>query len=196
MYSKKAGKCGPLRHSLRPDPPLFHNSFLAITMIRQPRNMTTHPLLMWSSLAFKTTEMLLASAQVIGHRTARMANAGAIPNTRDQKEFTLMGKEKVEAVAESAWAMTTRMIGINQQLAAMTFRQMLDTSNGFLALATSATLTQSNRRRTQLLRDALAHSTGSAAHLAGSMAGLAQQGLKPIHSRATRNAKRLRKVKL
>ncbi|MDB5795853.1 MAG: hypothetical protein JWR25_2232, partial [Noviherbaspirillum sp.] len=41
--------------------------------------MTTHPLLMWSSLAFKTTEMLLASAQVIGHRTARMANAGAIP---------------------------------------------------------------------------------------------------------------------
>jgi hypothetical protein len=196
MYSKNAGKCGPLRHSLRPDPPLFHNSFLAITMIWQPQNMTTHPLLMWSSLAFKTTEMLLASAQVIGHRTARMANAGAIPNTRDQKEFTLMGKEKVEAVAESAWAMTTRMIGINQQLAAMTFRQMLDTSNGFLALATSATLTQSNRRRTQLLRDALAHSTGSAAHLAGSMAGLAQQGLKPIHSRATRNAKRLRKVKL
>jgi hypothetical protein len=165
-------------------------------MTQRRRKTMTNPMLMWSSVAFKTSEMLLASAQVIGHRTARMASAGPLPNARDRKEFTLMGQEKVEAIAGSACAVTFRMIAINQQLAAMAFKQAVGTSTGLLALAASASPAQSNKRQAKLLRGALAHSMSSASHLAASMAGLAQQGLEPIHSRATGNAKRLRKIKL
>jgi hypothetical protein len=78
----------------------------------------------------------------------------------------------------------------------MAFKQMVDASNGFMALATSTSIGQSNRHQSKLLRNAITQSTASASHLAGSMAGLAQQGLKPVHSRATGNAKRLRKIKL
>jgi hypothetical protein len=36
-----------------------------------------NPFLMWSRLAWKTGEMAIASAQVIGHRTSRPALSGA-----------------------------------------------------------------------------------------------------------------------
>jgi len=49
------------------------------------------PLVLWRDLATKTLEMMLASAQVIGHQTGRMALAGPAPNARDRREFTLMG---------------------------------------------------------------------------------------------------------
>jgi hypothetical protein len=46
-------------------------------------SLSAHPLLIRSELTFKTGEMMLASAQVIGYRTNRMALAGPAPNTRD-----------------------------------------------------------------------------------------------------------------
>lgn len=50
--------------------------------------------------AVTTAETVLASAQVIGLRAGRMALAGATPNARDQREFALMGKEKIDAGAQ------------------------------------------------------------------------------------------------
>jgi hypothetical protein len=43
--------------------------------------------------------MMSASAQVIGHRTGRMALAGPAPNARDRREIALMGQQKIEAGA-------------------------------------------------------------------------------------------------
>src|SRR5664279_4822825 len=63
------------------------------------------PFILWGDLATKTVEMMLASAQVIGHRTGRMALAGPAPNARDRREFALMGQEKIEAGTQSAQAM-------------------------------------------------------------------------------------------
>ncbi len=40
------------------------------------------PFMLWSDLATKTREMVLASAQVIGHRTGRMALAGGTSTGR------------------------------------------------------------------------------------------------------------------
>jgi hypothetical protein len=40
----------------------------------------TNPFLVWSRLAWKTSEMMLASAHVIQHRTGRVAEAGATPD--------------------------------------------------------------------------------------------------------------------
>ena len=163
---------------------------------RRTRLISANPFLIWTELALKTSEMLFASAQVISHRTSRMANADAIPNARDQKEFILMGQEKIEAAAESALAMAIRMASINQQLAMLTFKQMMSGASGMFALAISPTLALSGKHQAKLMRDAMASTSTTASNLSGSMARLAQHGLKPIHSRATGNARRLSKIKI
>jgi hypothetical protein len=142
----------------------------------------------------KTGEMLLASAQVINHRTNRIAMAGAMPNARDQKEFTLMGREKLEAATESAQAIAARMVTMNTQLGALAFRQLLNGMSGIMGLLASPAVAMSAKGQAALLRDALKSSASVASHLSDSMARIAHHGLKPIHSRATSNAKRLLKV--
>lgn len=122
-----------------------------------PRRPAPLPFLLWTDLALRTGEMLAASAQVITHRTGRMAAAGPSPNARDRKEFTRMGLEKVEAANLSAMAMG---------------RQLM---NAQLAFGLSA--------------------WKNMAQLSDLGAKVATQGLKPIHARATGNAKRLARVK-
>ena len=104
-----------------------------------PRHSYLAPLLLWSDLALKTTEMALASAQVIGHRTARMAGAGAAPGERDRREFALMGSEKIEAGARSGRAMASYLTTMNPQWGAQAFQNMMRTSAAVMALAGSRT---------------------------------------------------------
>lgn len=59
----------------------------------------------WNQLAWLTGEMLLASASVIQHRTGRMARAGYPLSAKDQKEFTRMVQEKIDAGREAASAL-------------------------------------------------------------------------------------------
>ena len=115
------------------------------------------PLALWTDLALRTGEMLAASAQVISHRTGRMALAGPAPNARDRKEFTRMVAEKVAAANESAMAMSRHWMTTNLVLGASPAKNL----------------------------SKLAHVSARASH----------QGLKPFHSRATANAKRLGRVK-
>lgn len=152
------------------------------------------PFSAWIGLALKTGEMLAASAQVIHHRTGRMAMAGMAPNARDRREFTLMGQEKLEAAAESALAMAMRMATINQQFGMLLFGQMMGAATGWMALAASRTALQSGQRQAQLLRRTATDASKAASQFSHSMASLAQHGLKPVHSRATGNAKRLLKT--
>jgi hypothetical protein len=154
-------------------------------------SLSAHPLLIWSELAFKTAEMMLASAHVIGHRPNRMALAGPAPNTRDQSEFALMGQEKIVAAAESAQAMALSMIRLNQQIGAIAFKQMLVGTTAMMAIASSRTTGQSVTRQARLVRDAMGNSAVATSQLSTSAARLVEKGLKPIHSRAKRNAKRL-----
>ena len=152
-----------------------------------------NPFQAWTTLALKTGEMLVASAQVIGHRTTRMAAAGATPNARDRREFALMGQEKIEAFAESAFAVGMQMMAFNQQVGTVVLKQLIKGSGNAFSLAMRPAL--SARRQAELLRSALLNSTALASKLGASSAQLAQHGLKPIHARATGNAKRLDKIK-
>jgi hypothetical protein len=63
-----------------------------------------NPFFLWADIALKTTEMMVASGQVITHRVDRIARAGANPSARDRKEFTLMGTEKAKAAGDAAFA--------------------------------------------------------------------------------------------
>jgi hypothetical protein len=150
------------------------------------------PIMLWNDLAMKTAEMILASAQVVGHRTGRMALAGLAPNARDQREFALMGQEKIEASAQSAQAIATHMLSMNQQLGTQAFNNMLRSTAAYLLLASSRTPGQLIARQVALAR-ALGQFVVSIAEVSKSATKLAHRGLKPIHAKATANAKRLGK---
>jgi hypothetical protein len=150
------------------------------------------PLMLWSDLGTKTLEMMLASAQVVGYRTGRMALAGAAPNARDRREFALMGQEKIEAGAQSAQAMAAHMMTMSQPWGALAFRHLLRTSAAFMSLASSRTPSQLIARQAALAR-ALGQSAVRMADVSKDATKLAHRGLKPIHAKATANAKRLAK---
>jgi hypothetical protein len=143
----------------------------------------------------KTGEMMLASAQVINHRTGRMAAAGLAPNLRDRREFALMGQEKIAAASESAQAIAARMLNLNQQMGTLAFNHLVAGTAGIMSVATAQTIAQSSKARAELMRDTMSSSAKVAAQLADSVAQIAHHGMKPVHSRATANAKRLARHK-
>jgi hypothetical protein len=151
------------------------------------------PFALWADLALRTGEMFTASAQVIAHRTGRMARAGHAPNPRDRREFARMGLEKVEAAGESLWAMGQHLSAANAQLAMRAWRDMSSASHAWMGLAGSRTLPQWMAGQATLARS-LSQSAHSASRLSDAAARMASKGLKPIHARATANAKRLGKL--
>jgi hypothetical protein len=161
-------------------------------MKRSRTPLFTNPFLVWTRLAWKTGEMMLASAQVIHHRTGRMAAAGATPSARDRREFALMGQEKLEAGVESAQAMAAQLMTLNPLLGARAVKHMMSGAAEVMSLAASRTAGQAMARHAKLVRT-MTQSAATAAQLSGAAARLAHRGLIPIHSRATANAKRLGK---
>jgi hypothetical protein len=151
-----------------------------------------NPFLLWVDLAMKTGEMMMASAQVIDHRTRRMAAAGSRPSASDRREFALMGQEKIEAAAKSAQGMATHMMTMDPFLGARAVQQSLAAARAMMSLAGSRTLSRAIARQARLVR-AMTQSASTASRISGSSARLAQRGLTPIHARATANAKRLGK---
>jgi len=150
------------------------------------------PLLQWNALVAQTAEMMLASAQVIGHRTQRMALAGPAPGERDRREFALMGREKVEAGAQSIQAMASHLLNRNQEAAARAFSDMLRSTSALMMLTSSRSPAQFFARQMGFART-LERSAVSTAAVTKSATRLAHRGLKPIHAKATANAKRLGK---
>ena len=145
---------------------------------------------LWSDLTWKTGEMLAASAQVIGHRTGRIAAAGARPSARDRREFALMGQEKVEAAAASAAAMGREWLAFGNSAALQAWREALEAGNAALALASSRSVQEWVERHAALARS-LGRSATSAGRLSAAGAEIAGRGLAPIHAAATANARRL-----
>ena len=151
------------------------------------------PIQMWSELAFKTGEMMLTSAQVIGHRTNRMAFSGPTPNASDRRELSLMSAEKLSAGAESAQAMALSMIGMTQQFWALALKQLLTGTAATLSLASSRTAAQSQARQAAAVRDTVANAAAATSQLSHSATRIVAKGLRPIHSRVKGNARRLAK---
>lgn len=146
----------------------------------------------WTDLAWKMSEMSLASAQVIAHRSTRMAAAGPLPNSRDRQEFSRMGQEKVEAATESALAIATQLTTMSGVLSARAFSHMMNANAALMSLAVSRTPGQFFVRQAKLA-NAVSRSATTASALSDATARLAGRGLKPIHARATANARRLGK---
>lgn len=158
-----------------------------------PWNVFMGPFLLWSRLAWKSGEMLMGAAQVIGHRTGRMAVSGSRPSLTDQREFALMTREKSEVVAESAQAFGTGMFMMGGQMAALAFQQMMSASTAMLSLATATTPAQARERQGRLVREVMSGSVKAAAKISSANADLAKRALAPVNARVRGNVKRLSK---
>ena len=126
------------------------------------------------ALAAQTSELAWAVPQVVGHRLARIANAGARPSARDRKEFARMVAEKQAAFTESWQAMAWQALRSQQSLAA--------------ALARAATPASSRRK-------AAASTLALQMQLQQAALAMLGKGLAPVHRRAVGNAKRLAKTR-
>ncbi|CAN7554425.1 polyhydroxyalkanoate granule-associated phasin [Caballeronia sp. LjRoot31] len=144
----------------------------------------------WWRVLMEAGEMFNATNKVVGHRTARMALAGPMPNERDRYEFSLMSREKVEAASESIEALRSGFLNLSLELAMETGRQMSAASAAILALSSSHTAAQWHERQAALLKIATEYPTRPLL-LANSTARIVQESLAPIHGRATANAERL-----
>jgi hypothetical protein len=123
----------------------------------------------------QAAELAWAVPQVVAHRVARMANAGAIPSARDRQEFARMVHEKHAAFAESWQAMAL---------------QALHSQQAFAAALTRAALAPPSRRRKATAPLSLQLQMQQAA------LAMVGRGLAPVHRRAVANARRLGRTKL
>ena len=148
------------------------------------------PLQLWTALANQTSEMMFASAQVIGHRTGRMATAGPAPSAHDMDEFSLMTQEKFEAAAESSTSVTAHWLHLNQQLWTQMCSQFQAGMGAMLSAATSWNPVESMAHHATLFA-ALSPSADAHTQFSNAAAGLTRRALEPLHARATANAERL-----
>ena len=123
------------------------------------------------SLAAQTFELGIAAPQVIAHRVARMASAGASPSVRDRAEFRRMGIEKMAAVNEAWAAMVTQAFLENQKFE-LTFMQSL----WFPWMRPTPTVKSVSRQLNRAAVDILG------------------KGMAPVRRRAVANAKRLGRI--
>jgi hypothetical protein len=144
----------------------------------------------WRDVANQTGEMMRASASVIGHRTGRMARAGVHPSPLDQREFSLMGQEKLDAASESLLAMQVHLGQTSLELGLEALRRIAAGMEDLWSLAGSTSLGELRSRHARLM-----HTLGQSFVFDGALndcgAALVAVGLEPIHARALANAKRL-----
>lgn len=150
------------------------------------------PQLLWSGVAARHAEMMLAAVEVIGRRTHRMALAGPAPNARDRREFTRMGAEKVAAAQESTLAMQRHLAVLPWQVGMRCWQDAVALSAAALRVGSSRTPAEAAARAGRLTQAANV-ATRRAASLSTASARMAAGALEPIAQRATANARRLRR---
>lgn len=94
-----------------------------------------------------------------------------------------------EMMLASAQAIAMQLMKMNPLPGARAARQMLTSATAVMSLAASRTAGEAMKRQAAVIRT-ITQSAGAASRLSGSTARVAQGGLKPIHARATANARR------
>ncbi|CAN5295258.1 hypothetical protein BH10PSE18_BH10PSE18_25210 [soil metagenome] len=151
-----------------------------------------NPMMLWLDVALTTQEMLVSSGEVIRLRTEQMARAGLSPSAHDLAEIRLMGEEKLAAASESGAAITSQLNASGVSLVNRAVQHWFGSAAALVGLATSLTPTQAAVHGNALM-EVGKRVVANASHVSSAGARVAQRGLKPIHAKATSNARRLAK---
>ena len=130
----------------------------------------------------KLAELAVASPQVVAVRTARMLAAGANPGAADRAEFSRMHTEKVQAFWESMFGMAAQAARANQEVARSAALQWWRLCTTPWALAGNGAMLKA---ATALVP------VPPPAHRNRAASSLLAAAVKPVHQRATANARRL-----
>jgi hypothetical protein len=154
----------------------------------------SQPLLLWSTLAVKAVQMSAAAVQVVAIRGSRLAAAGLLPGADDQREFALMGSEKVDAFSRAGRAIAAGALPLVAGMAGQAWRSSLALTVAATRLAACRTLPQTMRQQRALAHLLVRHAPPSHHRAAATAAArLAHRALDPVHAAATANARRLAK---
>ncbi|AMM24733.1 polyhydroxyalkanoate granule-associated phasin [Variovorax sp. PAMC 28711] len=149
-----------------------------------------NPLMVWTDVALKTGEMLVSSGSVIQARTQRMAAAGLTPSATDLAEFQLMGQEKLDAANESNAALAHELGTRQVALMGHAVQHWIGSVSAFFALVVATTPAEAIERHGEFI-SAATRSAAVVSHISSAGAHVAHSALKPIHAKATSNARRL-----
>ncbi len=149
-----------------------------------------NPLMLWADITLKVQELMVSSSAVIQARTGRMVNAGHSPSAEDLAEFQLMGHEKLAAVSESGAAIANQLHTTHFALVNRATQQWLGGATALLSLSTSTSPAQA-ALHAEAFGGAVTRSAATMSQLSSASARIVQRGLKPIHAKATSNARRL-----
>jgi hypothetical protein len=144
-----------------------------------------NPFAAWMDIAARTTEMMVASSQVIANRTQRMA--AATPAADDPAEFARMWPEKVAATHASARAVAGTARPSDVRLGADVAIATLKVANAYAALAGSHTPAQFIARQARLAT-ALANAAATGTRASSRTSKIAAAALGPFHAAATGSA--------
>lgn len=146
--------------------------------------------MLWADVGLKINEMLMSSSAVIQRRTQLMAQAGLAPSAADIEEMQLMSHEKLEAVTESSAAIANQLHTTQYALVNRAVQAWFGSANALVGIATSTSPAQIARHGTQWMT-AATRAAETVSQLSSASARIAQRGLRPIHAKATSNARRL-----
>lgn len=140
----------------------------------------------WFELMRMGTEIMLASGQVIARRVTRLATAKLPLSSRDRREFSTMGSEKIDAGVSALHACAWEIALSAQKLAARNLKQLQALGIAGIPLA-------SKRLRSTNPITSMSLAAANATADAEALVKLTTTALKPAHRRVTANARRLRK---
>jgi hypothetical protein len=158
------------------------------------------PASLWWTTGIKAWQTMLAAPEVIARRTSRMAAAGPFPKPADWRELATMGSEKAVAFSQACLGAAREAAVFQQQLATLALGQWWTAASTFnpimmfrplTCFPPSQNFTNASLRLAQGLAIASLLSTQKLA--ASALPRVLHSAVSPVHAKATRNAKRLRR---
>jgi hypothetical protein len=146
----------------------------------------------FAELMIKSSEIMLASGQTVFYRTLMMAGANAAALTDvERREFTRMYTEKLQAAMECGQIMASEMVRLNQQFAMMAWTQFLGGGMAMASLTTGRNPAGTIAAQNRFMNNAAKQVGDATQKIATAVARAAAKGLKPVHTTASANARRL-----
>jgi phasin protein len=137
------------------------------------------------------SELAVAAGVVIGHRVALGAAALQEPLTADAAEFARMGPEKLDAFGEAGSALFAAFWAIGEEINEFLETQTRATTQLAFELGLTPTPVHAISAQARYLMETLDRAGARGASMAACAVGAGSAALRPLHRRATANARRL-----